>query len=92
MEMFEERTLMWMGNSIGKAIKVDICTTDAVRGKYAKVCVEVNLDKPLKPNVMVYGRRYALEYEGLLCICFHCGQYDHRAAECSRNRSAHTMT
>lgn len=50
-----------MGNSIGKAVKVDICTNNVVRGKYANVCVEVDLDKPLKSNVMVYGRRYAVE-------------------------------
>lgn len=87
LEMFEEKTLMWMGNSVGKAIKVDICTNDVVCGKYAKVCVEVDLDKPLKPNVMVYGRRYAVEYEGLMKICFRCGQFGHRAEACPRNRS-----
>lgn len=68
LEMFEEKILMWVGNSVGKAVKVDICTNDMVRGKYAKVCVEVELDKLLKPNVMAYGRRYAVEYEGLIQI------------------------
>lgn len=86
LEMFEEQTLMWMGNSVGKAIKVDICTSSAVRGKYAKVCVEVALNRPLKPNVMVYGKRYAVEYKGLTRICFTCGQFGHRSATCPRNQ------
>lgn len=73
LEMFEEKTLMWMGNSVGRALKVDIGTCTVTRGKYAKVCLEVELDKPLKPNVMVYGKRYAVEYEGLIKICFKCG-------------------
>lgn len=86
LKMSEEKTLMWMGNSVGKAIKVDICTNDVVRGKYAKVYMEVDLDKALKPNVMVYGRRYAVEYKGLLKICFQCGQFGHRAEVCLRNK------
>lgn len=86
LEMFDEKTLMWMGNSMGKALKVDICTSSAIRGKYAKVCIEVTLDRPLKPNVMVYGKRYVVEYEGLTRICFTCGQYGHRAANFPRNK------
>lgn len=75
-----------MGNSIGKAVKVDIYTNDVVQGKKdAKVCVELDLNKPLKPNVMVYDRRYALEYKGLLKICFRCGHYDHRVKACPQN-------
>lgn len=31
LEMFKEKTLMWMGNSVGKALKkVDICTTTTI--------------------------------------------------------------
>lgn len=61
LEMFEEKTLMWMGNSVGKALKVDICTSTTARGRSAKLCVEVDLDKPLKPNVMVYSQMFAIE-------------------------------
>lgn len=77
-----------MGNSVGKALKVDICTSSAIKGKYAKVCVEVDLARPLKPNLMVYGKRYSVEYEGLTRICFTCGQYGHRATKCSRNKQS----
>lgn len=36
---------------------------------------------------MVYGRRYAIEYEGLTRIYFTCEKYGHQAVECPRNKS-----
>lgn len=33
LEMFEEKTLMWMGNSVGRVLKVDIGTCAVTRGK-----------------------------------------------------------
>lgn len=50
-EMFTEEQLMMMGNTVGKAIKVDTTSTVAARGKYAHVCVELNLNRPFVPRV-----------------------------------------
>lgn len=81
-EMFKETVLLQMGNKIGKAIKVDTTSVDVVRGNFARICVEIDLNKPLKPNVMILGRVLTVEYEGLPKICFHCGHNGHFAATC----------
>lgn len=39
-------------------------------GQFARICVEVNLAKPLVPHVIVRGEKFKLEYEGLHSICF----------------------
>lgn len=68
LECFYELTLVLMKNKMGKTIKVDISTSVVSQGRYAKVCVKVDLNKPLKPTVMVWEKVYAVEYEGLMPI------------------------
>ncbi|OMP00911.1 reverse transcriptase [Corchorus capsularis] len=80
-EYFDERFLLALGNTIGRAIKVDKTTHFAFRGKFARVCVEIDLNKKLVPNVMVDDRWTRVEYEGLPLFCFHCGYIEHR--DCS---------
>ena len=44
-EYYDEKLLMTIGNTIGKAIKVDSNTRSATRGRFARVCVEIDLNK-----------------------------------------------
>lgn len=73
LKMFVESTLLGIGNAVGKAIKVDTITAEMIKARYAWVCVELNLNGPLPPNVLIWGRKQVIEYEGLHHICFHCG-------------------
>mgnify|MGYP001567182811 CR=1 FL=1 len=75
---------MRIGNLLGKAIKVDEVTLKAARGKYARICVEIDLTKPLIPFIWVHQDLQAVEYEGLHQICFACGQYGHVAENCGQ--------
>lgn len=77
--MYLEQTLREMGNSIGRIVKVDMTTPDVTRGCFARVCVELDLQRPLIPIVMVMGRVVQVEYESLPRIYFQCGLYGHRA-------------
>ncbi|OMO81305.1 reverse transcriptase [Corchorus capsularis] len=77
-EFYDERFLLALGNTVGKEIKVDRNTHFASRGKFARVCVEVDLTKPLVPKVYVDDRWTRVEYEGLPLICFQCGYVGHR--------------
>lgn len=43
------------GNSIGRIIKVDIATLLASKGEFTRVCVEVDLQKPLKAGYHMHG-------------------------------------
>lgn len=83
MEMFNTAALTRLGNVLGRTIKVDTTSKDATRGKFAWVCVEMNLNWPLVPTVTVYGTVHAIEYEGLYNICFKCGRLGHRMEQCA---------
>ncbi|KAF7822242.1 ribonuclease H [Senna tora] len=61
---------------------------DKLAGKFARICVEINLKKQLVPQVEVRGRSYAVEYEGLHLICFHCGRYGHSKDLCLLKKEA----
>ncbi|OMO49887.1 Endonuclease/exonuclease/phosphatase [Corchorus capsularis] len=50
MECYHSRILMALGNKVGKAIKADYNTRMASRGRFARVCVEVDFSKPLVPK------------------------------------------
>lgn len=57
---------------------MDPNTSYATRGKFARVCVEIDLNKPLVPKIYVGGNWQTIEYEGLNLICFKCGHVDHK--------------
>lgn len=42
---FEESALLQMGNLVGRAVKVDDTTMEVSRGRFARVCVEIDLSK-----------------------------------------------
>lgn len=76
----EYYTVRWLeraGNRIGRIIKVNKATLMASRGKFARVCVEVDLTKPLRSGYRKRGEMHDLQYEGLHDLCFHCGKYGH---------------
>ncbi|KAF7844981.1 uncharacterized protein G2W53_001886 [Senna tora] len=82
LEFYNVHCLRRIGGLIGRTIKVDPTTSLTSRGKFARICVEINLKKQLVPQVEVRGRSYAVEYEGLHLICFHCGRYGHSKDLC----------
>ncbi|KAI8549924.1 hypothetical protein RHMOL_Rhmol06G0063000 [Rhododendron molle] len=53
------------------------------RGKYARVCVEIDLNKPLKSRIYIEGKIYRIEYEHIPIMCFGCGRVGHRRDQCS---------
>ncbi|XP_061346858.1 uncharacterized protein LOC133292467 [Gastrolobium bilobum] len=71
-------------NWIGKFIKVDAATTSMARGRFARMCVELDLTKPLQAEYKVEGRIKQVEYEGLHLVCYSCGQYGHRVESCPK--------
>ena len=63
-------------------MKVDDTTFHQIRGKYAHLCVEVNLNKPLLPHFCINGAIYNILDEGIHLICFKFGCYDHYLEGC----------
>ncbi|CAN0858740.1 hypothetical protein LINGRAHAP2_LOCUS7433, partial [Linum grandiflorum] len=64
-----------IASRIGHPIRVDRATEEGARGKYARVCVEVDLTKPLLSKYMLEGKKYLISYESLHGLCTVCGMY-----------------
>lgn len=71
-EMLKDGLMTKMGNTIGRSIRVDTTSANVIQGNFARVCVEIDLNKPLFSNVMIMRRILKVEYDGLNCICIQC--------------------
>ncbi|CAN1157420.1 hypothetical protein LINPERHAP2_LOCUS21548 [Linum perenne] len=65
-------------NYIGKTVKLDLATSEGARCRYARICVEVDVTKPLLGKFMIEDRVFKIEYESLENVCFDCGYYGHK--------------
>jgi hypothetical protein len=79
---FNESIIAKIGSLIGTVVKVDQLTLAQARGMFARVCVEIDLEKPLKPFVEVESGTFGIVYEGLSMVCFGCGCYGHVKDKC----------
>ncbi|CAL2278991.1 unnamed protein product [Prunus armeniaca] len=85
LECFDVWSLKRVGNLLGKLLKIDSLTTAQNRGKFARLCVELDLTKPLDAFVQINQNWYNIEYEGLPDICYLCGRYGHKQEKCDLN-------
>lgn len=92
-EYYDKHILWGIGNCLGKTVKIDsntlrtkkdkdkeYCVSE--RGKFARLCVEIDIRKVLRSQFELNGRTYKVEYEGLNLVCFECGHYGHRREVC----------
>ncbi|KAJ9177577.1 hypothetical protein P3X46_012784 [Hevea brasiliensis] len=76
-----------IGKVIRRVVKVDYLTSDAIRGKFARIAVTVNLNEPLLAKFKLMDREQLIDYESLPDICFFCGRYGHRGDLCHYKKS-----
>lgn len=82
---YNESVLMGIASVIGKPIRVDKNTLNIERGRFARVCVEIDLTKPVVGKYSLDEQWYMVEYEGLHLICSTCGCYGHLTQTCTQN-------
>ncbi|KAI9122004.1 hypothetical protein K1719_006693 [Acacia pycnantha] len=80
--LFDKKFLLNLGNSIGKAIRLDVHTAQRTRGRFARMCVELDLSKPLVPEFSVEGQILSVVYESLGQLCNKCGRVGHLKEAC----------
>ncbi|KAL4333578.1 hypothetical protein GQ457_07G001170 [Hibiscus cannabinus] len=68
---------------IGRVVKIDYNTMRGARGKFARLAVMVDLNKPMLSCINIDGRIQKLEYESLHQICYKCGMYGHAKETCN---------
>ncbi|XP_017972900.1 PREDICTED: uncharacterized protein LOC18612588 [Theobroma cacao] len=82
LEFYDKEMMSKIGNLLGKTLKIDRTTSYAISGKFVRMCVELDLTKPLVPKIYIGGRWQRVEYEGLHMLCFHCGKFGHGSDLC----------
>ncbi|XP_028763183.1 uncharacterized protein LOC114721522 [Neltuma alba] len=95
MHGYNKHFLHRLGDRIGRTVRVDMNTVQEVaradseleRGRYAKVCVELDLQQKLVPRVIFGNSIFNVEYMGIDLICFYCGRYGHRKDQCPWNNA-----
>ncbi|XP_031124226.1 uncharacterized protein LOC116026940 [Ipomoea triloba] len=85
-EYFDRQFLLRVGEKVGRPINIDTATSLVSRASFARVCVEVDITKPLLAKFTLKNRVRPIVYEGLHLICFKCGMYGHSVDGCSLNR------
>lgn len=76
---------------------IDVNTSQKSRGRFARLRVVMDLNKPLNTYIRTTKRKkkkrcLKLEYEGLNMICFECGHFGHTKEGCSSNVKDHVAT
>lgn len=83
LEFYDQVVLTSIGNAIGRMEKIDRTKADIFRGKFARLCVEVDLRKPLVPKVFISGLWQKVEDEGIRMVFFQCGRFGHNIEVCT---------
>ncbi|KAL4311843.1 hypothetical protein GQ457_01G028380 [Hibiscus cannabinus] len=74
----------YIANAIGQVVRIDYNTEDGKRGRFARLAVTIDLNKPLVSGIVIDGTQQDIEYEGLPDICFSCGKYGHSKDLCGK--------
>ncbi|CAN1134747.1 hypothetical protein LINPERHAP2_LOCUS8458 [Linum perenne] len=90
-EYFDRTILKIIGDRIGRTVRIDHTTLEGSRGNFARICVEVDLSKPLLSKYRLRRRVRRIEYEGLHTICFNCGCYGHKDEFCKQAPEAESI-
>ncbi|KAL0000882.1 hypothetical protein SO802_014663 [Lithocarpus litseifolius] len=81
-EFYDAAVLREIGSAIGPVLRIDSYTASESRGSYARICVQVDLDRPLITSVRVGRLVQKVSYEGVSTLCFSCGRLGHKRDSC----------
>ena len=82
-EYYDPEALLIIGQAIGNVLRIDTHTASGTRGRYARLCIQVDFEKPLANVVLVDNVEQPITYEGLHRFCFFfCGRISHQREEC----------
>ena len=81
-EFYDAAVLREIGSAIGPVLRIDSYTASESRGSYARLCVQVDLEKPLITSMRVGKLVQKVTYEGVSTLCFQCGRLGYKQDPC----------
>ena len=81
-KFYEHKALLKIGKAIGPVLRIDANTANGARGRFARLCVQVNLDKPLVKSIYLGRLKQSIQHEGIGTLCFECGRIGHNREVC----------
>lgn len=75
--LYKRKIIEAIGSFIGKVVKLDVHSKNQTRGRFARLAIYINMEKPLISQVLVNVAAQRVEYEALPIVCFTCGKYGH---------------
>nr|POE85635.1 hypothetical protein CFP56_55110 [Quercus suber] len=61
---------------------IDTHTALEARGRYARLCIQVDVNKPLINTILIGRFEQPVLYEGIHKLCFSCGRIGHKIESC----------
>ena len=81
-EYYNAEALKEIGQAIVTVFRIDTHTTLESRARYARLCVQVNINKPLIYTILIGNFQQQVLHEGISKLCFSCGRVGHRHEVC----------
>ncbi|XP_019239198.1 PREDICTED: uncharacterized protein LOC109219211 [Nicotiana attenuata] len=82
-EFYDKVILEKVGRKLGKLLKIDQCTSSTLRGRYARICIQVPLESPVETSVIIRDHKQSVIYEGEGTLCTSCGMIGHTSIRCT---------
>ena len=73
-EYYNAEALYLIRKAIGNVLRVDTHTTLEARGKFARLCIQVDVTKPLVAAIKIGKLEQPVCYEGIQKLCFDYGR------------------
>ncbi|XP_070010530.1 uncharacterized protein [Nicotiana sylvestris] len=76
-EFYDKEVLEKVGRKLGKLLKIDTCTSATLRGRYARIYIQIPLETPVATSVTIGDHKQLVLYEGEIVLCTGCGRIGH---------------
>lgn len=81
-EFYDKIILEKEGEKLGTLLKIDACTFDTLRGRYARICTQVATNTPVKSEITIGAHRQRILHKGNGILCTSCGKVGHTKGTC----------